>query len=197
MTPLPGEEVLDASGCVVYPGWVNTHHHLFQSVLKAVPEGINEPLFGWLGAVPYPRLTRIKDTHLETAATVGLVELLLSGTTTCADHHYLYYPGLDSEMADVLFEVADRLGMRLVLCRGGATEFGRHPGYPNDMAQESLDDIVATCKGWPNVITRRRRVRCGRLSWPDNAHFFGQPGCSERVGGCRAQYGRALAHASI
>tara|TARA_A100001391_G_scaffold166384_2_gene126471 strand:- start:29727 stop:31088 length:1362 start_codon:yes stop_codon:yes gene_type:complete len=143
LTPVAGEEVLDARGCVVYPGWVNTHHHLFQSVLKAVPEGINEPLFGWLGAVPYPRLTRIRDRHLEVAAEVGLAELLLSGTSTCADHHYIYYGGLDSEMGDVLFEVAERLGMRLTLCRGGATEQGRHPGYPNDLKSETLDAYVA------------------------------------------------------
>ncbi len=136
------EAVLDAAGCVVYPGWINTHHHLFQSVLKAVPDGINQPLFGWLGAVPYPRLTRIRDRDLETAARVGLAELLLSGTTTCADHHYIYYAGLDAEMADVLFEVAGQLGMRFVLCRGGATEKGRHPGYPNDLESEALDQIV-------------------------------------------------------
>src|SRR5690606_22912886 len=105
LIPAADERVIEARGCVVYPGWVNTHHHLFQSLLKAVPEGINEPLFGWLGAVPYPRLTRIRDHHLETAAMVGLAELLLSGTSTCADHHYIYYAGLDSEMGDVLFEV--------------------------------------------------------------------------------------------
>lgn len=137
-----GEEVIDARGCVVYPGWVNTHHHLFQSVLKAVPAGINEPLFGWLGAVPYPRLTRINDRHLEVAATVGLVELLLSGTSTCADHHYIYFDGLDAEMGDVLFEVADRLGIRFALCRGGATEQGRHPGYPNNLQAESVDAYI-------------------------------------------------------
>ncbi|ERS15524.1 amidohydrolase [Alcanivorax sp. PN-3] len=142
LIPAADERVIEARGCVVYPGWVNTHHHLFQSLLKAVPEGINEPLFGWLGAVPYPRLTRIRDHHLETAAMVGLVELLLSGTSTCADHHYIYYAGLDSEMGDVLFEVADRLGLRFVLCRGGATEKGRHPGYPNNLESESVDDII-------------------------------------------------------
>ncbi|MCU5781733.1 amidohydrolase [Alcanivorax balearicus MACL04] len=142
LIPAADERVIEARGCVVYPGWVNTHHHLFQSLLKAVPEGINEPLFGWLGAVPYPRLTRIRDRHLETAAMVGLAELLLSGTSTCADHHYIYYAGLDSEMGDVLFEVADRLGLRFVLCRGGATEKGRHPGYPNNLESESVDDII-------------------------------------------------------
>ena len=52
LAPEPGETVIDASGCVVYPGWVNTHHHLFQSLLKGVPAGIDLPLVAWLSAVP-------------------------------------------------------------------------------------------------------------------------------------------------
>ena len=142
LVPAPDEEVFDATGCVVYPGWVNTHHHLFQSVLKAVPAGLNEQLFEWLGAVPYPRLMRISEEELETAALIGLSELLLSGTTTCADHHYVYHADMDPEMADVLFDVAERLGIRLVLCRGGSTEAGRHPNYPNDLVSESVDGMI-------------------------------------------------------
>ena len=53
LAPQPGERVVDATDCVVYPGWVNTHHHLAQSVLKGVPAGLNLPLLGWLDAVPY------------------------------------------------------------------------------------------------------------------------------------------------
>jgi len=54
LTPEPGERVVDAAGCVVYPGWVNTHHHLFQSLLKGIPAGINLALVPWLAAVPVP-----------------------------------------------------------------------------------------------------------------------------------------------
>ncbi|MEJ2686768.1 MAG: amidohydrolase family protein [Gammaproteobacteria bacterium] len=139
LQPEEGERVLDASGCVVYPGWVNTHHHLFQSLLKGVPAGIDQPLFGWLGTVPYPRLKRYSRELLELAATIGLAELLLSGTTTCADHHYLYFEEGDDELGDVLFDVVDRLGIRFVLCRGGATEVDRHPQYPTQVRPQSVE----------------------------------------------------------
>ena len=89
LAPLPGERIIDAAGCVVQPGWVNTHHHLFQSLLKGVPEGIDLPLVPWLSAVPVPwRRHFDHEAVLRTAARVGLVELLLSGCTTVADHQY-------------------------------------------------------------------------------------------------------------
>jgi len=87
----PGERVIDARHCVVYPGWINTHHHLFQNLLKAVPEGLNQDLQGWLASVPYPRLNRFTPQLARIAAQLGMAELLLSGVTTCADHHYLYH----------------------------------------------------------------------------------------------------------
>ena len=69
----PGETVIDASGCVVYPGWVNTHHHLFQSLLKGVPAGIDLPLVAWLAAVPVPyRRFFDREDALRIAARVGL-----------------------------------------------------------------------------------------------------------------------------
>ena len=89
-TPEPGEAVIDASGCVIYPGLISTHHHLFQSVLKGVRAGIDVPLLAWLRAVPYSYWHKIDEEALRIAARIGLVELLLSGTTTAADHHYLF-----------------------------------------------------------------------------------------------------------
>jgi len=129
LTPQPDETVIDASGCVVYPGWVNTHHHLFQNLLKAVPAGMNADLQEWLANVPYPRLDRFTPEIFRTAVRLGMAELLLSGTTTCADHHYLYHHGHGAETGDVLFDVAEEFGMRLVLCRGGAVQSkSDHPG---------------------------------------------------------------------
>ena len=90
LTPRAGETVVDARGCVVYPGFVNTHHHLFQSVLKGVPAGLNVPLFEWLQSVPYRYGPYLGEEAIEIAATIGIAELLLSGCTTVADHHYLY-----------------------------------------------------------------------------------------------------------
>jgi cytosine/adenosine deaminase-related metal-dependent hydrolase len=121
-TPDPGEDVIDASGCVIYPGLVSTHHHLFQSVLKGVRNGLDVPLHAWLRAVPYTFWHKIDEEALRVAARIGLAELLLSGTTTAADHHYLFADSYRFDPAHVIFEVAQELGLRLVFCRGGATK---------------------------------------------------------------------------
>src|SRR5436305_14666237 len=106
LSPQPGERVLDATDCVVYPGWVNTHHHLAQSVLKGVPGGINLPLLTWLETVPYRYRTRFDPELLTIAAELGFAELIVSGCTTVADHHYVYWDGIDYDPAKLLFEVA-------------------------------------------------------------------------------------------
>ena len=122
LQPKPGERIVDARGCVVTPGLINTHHHLFQSVLKAVPNGMNLPLAPWLRLVPYTYWHLIDEEALRVAARIGLAELMLSGATTVADHHYFYSERFDYDPSVVLFEEAERLGIRFVLLRGGATK---------------------------------------------------------------------------
>jgi len=121
LTPRAGETLVDARGGVVYPGFVNTHHHLFQSVLKGVPAGLNVSLFEWLQTVPYRYGPYLGEEAIEIAATIGIAELLLSGCTTVADHHYLYGTNMGYDPSTTLFDVAERLGVRFVLLRGGAT----------------------------------------------------------------------------
>jgi 8-oxoguanine deaminase len=115
LAPRSGERVVDATDCVVYPGWVNTHHHLAQSVLKGVPQGINLPLLSWLESVPYRYRARFDAGLLELAAEIGMTELMLSGCTTLADHHYVYWKGIDYDPAKILFDLAARFGLRFVL----------------------------------------------------------------------------------
>jgi cytosine/adenosine deaminase-related metal-dependent hydrolase len=122
LSPEPGEAVVDAAGCVVAPGFVNSHHHLFQSVLKAVPAGMNVALFEWLRLVPYTWWHRLDAEAMQMAATIGMAELALSGCTTVADHHYFYSDRWDFDPNEILFDTAARFGMRFVLCRGGATK---------------------------------------------------------------------------
>ena len=143
LAPEPGEHVIDASGCVIYPGLVSTHHHLFQSILKGVRSGINLPLMGWLRSVPHAYWSEIGEEELYVAARIGLVELLLSGTTTAADHHYMFSDTYRFDPADVIFAAARDLGMRLVFCRGGATVFRTFdtPGY-KPMPTEPLDAMI-------------------------------------------------------
>ncbi len=144
LEPLIGEALIDARDCVVYPAWVNTHHHLFQSLLKGEPQGLNQNLTAWLAATPY-RFRAAFDEHcFRLAVRIGLVELARSGCATVADHHYLYYPGMPFDGAAILFEEADALGLRFVLCRGGATQTRQlEADLPQALRPEKLDDYLA------------------------------------------------------
>jgi 8-oxoguanine deaminase len=146
LQPLPGERVIDASGCVVMPGWVNTHHHLFQSLLKGIPAGINVGLIPWLSAVPVAYRRHFDhEAILRLAARLGMVELLLSGCTTVADHQYHYYPGMPFDASQAVFDEAVQLGLRFVLCRGGQTiarAIDVNP--PPQVRPETLDQFLAS-----------------------------------------------------
>ena len=140
----PGTRVLDASDCVVYPGWVNTHHHLFQTLLKGVPGGINATLTPWLMRVPYAHRQHFDGDLIRLAATIGMIELMRAGCTTIADHHYIYYPGMPFDASAILFDVARQLGVRFMLLRGCATRSrGAEAGLADYLKPESLDDVVA------------------------------------------------------
>jgi cytosine/adenosine deaminase-related metal-dependent hydrolase len=147
LRPEPDERRLDASGCVIYPGLISTHHHMFQSVLKGVQSGINLPLAGWPRSVPYRFWSKIDEEALAVAARIALSELLLSGTTTVADHHYLFSDTFRFDPAQVIFDVARSLGIRLVFCRGGAT-ISRH--FDTDefipMPVEKLDRMLQSAE---------------------------------------------------
>ncbi len=145
LPPLPGERVIDATDCVIYPGWVNTHHHLFQSLLKGVPAGMGLQLVPWLSAVPVAYRRHVTEDMLRTAARVGMAELVLSGCTTIADHHYAYWPGMGYDASQLLFDVAAEFGIRFVLLRGGATQVRASDVNPPPEAQpETLDGMLAS-----------------------------------------------------
>lgn len=135
-----GAVVIDARGMLLWPGLVNTHHHLAQSILKAMPAGIDLDLNGWLPAVPFAAWPHITPDTLYAAARIGFSELLRSGCTTCADHHYLYGADTSPELEAVLFQAAEETGIRFVLCRGGATSGTTHKGLGRSAIRtESLE----------------------------------------------------------
>ncbi|NVK38817.1 MAG: amidohydrolase family protein [Gammaproteobacteria bacterium] len=139
----PNETVVDAKGCVIYPGFVNTHHHLAQSVLKGVPQGLNQGLGDWLASVPYRFWPKMDAQLMYSAAKLGLYELLRSGATTCADHHYLYHSQSSAEVEEAVWQAAEELGMRLVLCRGSATVQGSHRGMKQSgIEPETIDQVI-------------------------------------------------------
>ena len=138
------DTVIDARDCVIYPAWVNTHHHLFQSLLKGEPVGLNQSLTPWLAATPYRFRAAFDADIFRLAARIGLIELLRSGCATVADHHYLYWPDMPFDGAEILFDEAEKLGMRFVLCRGGATYTrGLEANLPQALKAEKFDAYMA------------------------------------------------------
>ena len=91
-----GWEVIDAGGCVVTPALVNTHHHLFQTLTRAVPAGQDASLFDWLRSL-YPVWARMRPEDMFVSAQLGLAELALSGCGTSSDHLYLFPDGVRLE----------------------------------------------------------------------------------------------------
>ncbi|RKG35708.1 amidohydrolase [Acinetobacter guerrae] len=138
------ETVIDAQDCVIYPAWVNTHHHLFQSLLKGEPQGLNQSLTPWLASTPYRFRGAFDEESFRLAARIGLIELLRSGCGTVADHHYLYWPNMPFDGAEILFDEADRLGLRFILCRGGGTlTRGLEAELPQALRPEKFENVIA------------------------------------------------------
>ncbi len=135
---MPADEVLDASGCVVTPGLVNTHHHLYQSLTRVVPGGQDALLFGWLQTL-YPIWAKMGPEHMKVSAQIGLAELALSGCTMSSDHLYLYPNGVRLE--DTI-EAAQSLGMRFHPTRGSMSIGESDGGLPPDSLVEREADIL-------------------------------------------------------
>lgn len=110
----PADETIDARGCVVTPGLVNTHHHLYQTMTRAVPGGQDALLFGWLQTL-YPIWSRMGPEEMFVSAQIGLAELALSGCTMSSDHLYLY-PN-DVRLEDTI-KAAKTIGIRFHPTRG-------------------------------------------------------------------------------
>jgi cytosine/adenosine deaminase-related metal-dependent hydrolase len=133
--------VIDAAGCVVTPGLVNTHHHLFQTLTRVVPGGQDALLFGWLQAL-YPIWARFGPEEMFVSAQVGLAELALSGCTMSSDHLYLFPNGarLDDTIA-----AAGEVGLRFHPTRGAMSIGVSDGGLPPDALVEREAAILEDC----------------------------------------------------
>jgi 8-oxoguanine deaminase len=137
----PAAQVFDASAHVVLPGLINTHHHFYQSLTRALPEALGKGLFAWLRAL-YPVWARLTPEALDTAVRTVLAELLLSGCTTTTDHHYVFPKGLESAI-DIEVAAARDLGIRVVLTRGSMNLSVKDGGLPPDSVVQDADTILA------------------------------------------------------
>ena len=136
-----GWEVIDAAGCVVTPALVNTHHHLYQTLTRAVPAGQDALLFGWLKAL-YPVWARMRPEDMFASAQLGLAELALSGCGTSSDHLYIFPDGVRLE--DTI-EAAAGIGLRFHATRGAMSVGESAGGLPPDSLVEREADILEDC----------------------------------------------------
>lgn len=132
---------ITADGCVVTPGLVNTHHHLYQSMTRAVPGGQDALLFGWLQTL-YPIWAKFTPDHMFTSAQVGLAELALSGCSLSSDHLYLFPNG--ARLEDTIHAAAE-VGLRFHPTRGAMSIGVSDGGLPPDSLVEAEADILEDC----------------------------------------------------
>ncbi len=136
--PPTADHVIDARGMMVLPGLVNTHHHLYQTLTRAVPAAQDASLFEWLKTL-YPIWARLTPEAVYVSALVGLAELMLSGCTTASDHLYIYPNGcrIDDEI-----RAAQEIGIRFHASRGAMSLGESKGGLPPDRVVEDEDFIL-------------------------------------------------------
>lgn len=132
------DRVINAHGHVVMPGLVNTHHHMYQSLTRAIPAVQNAELFGWLRGL-YPIWAGLTPEMVRVSTQVAMAELLLSGCTTSSDHLYIYPNGV---RLDDSIEAAHAIGMRFVVTRGSMSVGQSQGGLPPDAVVEREADIL-------------------------------------------------------
>ena len=137
-------EKRDASGCLVTPGLINTHHHLYQNLTRAYPPMTSSPLFGWLQTL-YPLWRVLNEESVYVSAWVGLAELALSGCTTSTDHLYLHPRG-GGDLLTAEITAAQDLGMRFHPTRGSMSLSQKDGGLPPDDVVQEDDEILSQCR---------------------------------------------------
>ncbi len=134
------DQVIDASSMAVYPGLINTHHHLYQLFSRNLPEVQGLELFPWLVAL-YDVWKNLDEEVVSRSALVGMGELLKNGCTTCFDHHYVF-PAQAGDLIAAQFRAAGRVGMRFHASRGSMDLSQKDGGLPPDTVVQSIDAIM-------------------------------------------------------
>ena len=151
-------EVMECSDLVILPGLINGHHHFYQTLTRALPQALNKPLFGWLQSL-YPVWAGLEPDMLYQATRLALAELLLSGCTSAADHHYLFPEGL-TEAMDIQAEAAASMGMRMTMTRGSMSLGTDDGGLPPQNTVQQEDIILADSE---RVIKRYHNAAEGSM----------------------------------
>lgn len=138
------DETIDTSTKVILPGLINTHHHFYQTLTRAHPAAINKELFAWLKSL-YPVWAGLSEEMIHVSTRLASVELLLSGCTTAADHHYIF-PEAAREALDIQVDAINSVGIRAVLTRGSMSLGEDKGGLPPRSTIQTEDVILADCE---------------------------------------------------
>jgi len=136
--------IIDATNCVAYPGFINTHHHLYQTLTRNIPKVQNAKLFDWLVGL-YEVWRELTPEAIEVSTKIGLGELLLSGCTTCSDHFYLFPASAPEEWLDIEIDTAREMGVRFHPTRGSMSRGKSNGGLPPDDVTQNPDVILKDC----------------------------------------------------
>ncbi len=136
--PKKADQILDLSGHIVLPGLINTHHHLYQTLTRAIPDAQDADLFQWLKTL-YPIWAGLRAEDMYVSTQLGLAELALSGCTTASDHHYIFP---NDCTLDAQIEAAQSIGLRFHASRGSMSLGESQGGLPPDRVVEDEDEIL-------------------------------------------------------
>ncbi|MFZ1239797.1 MAG: 8-oxoguanine deaminase, partial [Anaerolineae bacterium] len=184
--PASADTVINARGMIVLPGLVNTHHHLYQSLTRALAQ--DSVLFAWLKTL-YPIWARLTPEAVYLGAKLGLAELMLSGCTTSSDHHYLWPHGsrIDDEI-----EAAGELGIRFHASRGSMSLGESQGGLPPDSVVEDEDAILADCRRAIETFHQRERFGMVRIVVAPCSPFSVTPDLMRESAALARSYGVSL-----
>ena len=135
------DQVIDASRMAVYPGLINTHHHLYQLFSRNLPQVQRMELFPWLVTL-YDVWKNLDEEMISWSSLTGMGELLKTGCTTCFDHHYVF-PERADDLIAAQFRAAEQLGMRFHASRGSMDLSQKDGGLPPDSVVQTIDAILA------------------------------------------------------
>lgn len=135
------DQYVDCSNLIIIPGLINTHHHFYQTLTRCVPGALNKPLFPWLKFL-YQVWKNLDAQMLHCATQLAGLELMLSGATTVADHHYVFPKGLEQGI-DIQVEAIRSLGCRATLTRGSMSLGESQGGLPPDSVIQTEEVILA------------------------------------------------------
>lgn len=145
ITDIRVDEIIDGKDLWVFPGLINTHHHMYQTLTRNIPEVQDVELFDWLKRL-YPIWSRLTPEAIFTSTLLAQAELLKTGCTTSSDHFYVFPTGQPSTLIDEQIKAAQTIGMRFHAARGSMSRSVKDGGLPPDSVVQTPDEILKDCQ---------------------------------------------------